>query len=694
YTFTVAWPQNAGGKTSKVMLGFQAETDAARWQSTFLQSVLRLAEVQAVQGQELALPVTPSSDSILSVPKSSYDNICARELPAEIPEQDAVCEEPAVADGGMETATQWKQMQDMRAASSSGCTTSSSDAAPEASNAGNGATVSSGMWSPWKHVNGVPVYREEEDSSDGSGGAFMVSAVIRCPPHVCFKALMETNPQASCVTGLFEMELLEQLDENSETLHAQLEGSGWLNWLLSPRDVVVQRTWRQEEEDGTYVVLLHSVDRHIAVDQRDQMPSLWSWLRAPVRAQVSAAGFTIAPLKDCGQKQSPESLVTMVLKMDFGGSVSQNCILHPIFDLLGIRYAWIESMLMTVVRLRDRVEHARFVTLPFSASGAFPSRDGPRRTAAAMIRDSQAGATEDISASKPREGDANEEEESARVVSSAGTMDPKYWARPGAAGFKLRGANYLRDKKKELADEPVFDLVSVDLVKIVKPTPHIARYLPSIQCSSAAFSYVVQIMIPGPPHLAMVMTWGANSEAFQGLGGNEHDSKGAAEPRDTELETELTPFALSLMRFVTGTDEYRNGVFKLIPKIVKGSWIVRQSVGSTPVLLGRKLKQYYFSGRGVSNRYFEVDIDVGSSYTAASVVGLVSGATKSLVVDLAILSEGKRVDELPEALIGTVRFQNLDLGTAVPLDTSAEYVPPESDQSRTEEQQSKTAKGS
>ena len=38
--------------------------------------------------------------------------------------------------------------------------------------------------------------------------------------------------------------------------------------------------------------------------------------------------------------------------------------------------------------------------------------------------------------------------------------------------------------------------------------------------------------------------------------------------------------------------------------------------------------------------YFEVDIDVGSSKSAASVVGLVQGALKGLVIDMAITMEG------------------------------------------------------
>lgn len=53
--------------------------------------------------------------------------------------------------------------------------------------------------------------------------------------------------------------------------------------------------------------------------------------------------------------------------------------------------------------------------------------------------------------------------------------------------------------------------------------------------------------------------------------------------------------------------------------------------------------------------YMEVDIDVGSSSVAATVVGLVQGATKSLVVDMGIVLEGHTRDELPESLLGTVQ---------------------------------------
>lgn len=118
------------------------------------------------------------------------------------------------------------------------------------------------------------------------------------------------------------------------------------------------------------------------------------------------------------------------------------------------------------------------------------------------------------------------------------------------------------------------------------------------------------------------------------------------------------------LRFLDGSNETRNSLFKLIPSVVEGSWIIRQSVGHTPVIMGRKLRQTYHEGPG----YFEVDIDVSSSRTAAAVVGMVSGATRSLTVDLGILLEGKCDEELPESLLGTVRLDHVDLDAAIPLE--------------------------
>lgn len=52
-------------------------------------------------------------------------------------------------------------------------------------------------------------------------------------------------------------------------------------------------------------------------------------------------------------------------------------------------------------------------------------------------------------------------------------------------------------------------------------------------------------------------------------------------------------------RFLAGSttdleaNKRRDGVVKLIPQISKGPWIVKQAVGTTPCLLGRKLNALY-----------------------------------------------------------------------------------------------------
>ena len=61
-----------------------------------------------------------------------------------------------------------------------------------------------------------------------------------------------------------------------------------------------------------------------------------------------------------------------------------------------------------------------------------------------------------------------------------------------------------------------------------------------------------------------------------------------------------TPFDRCLSRFVAGEEDSevdvkrRHSTFKLIPRIDKGSWMIRNAVGSTPVLLGKKLTTKYF----------------------------------------------------------------------------------------------------
>ena len=54
-----------------------------------------------------------------------------------------------------------------------------------------------------------------------------------------------------------------------------------------------------------------------------------------------------------------------------------------------------------------------------------------------------------------------------------------------------------------------------------------------------------------------------------------------------------------LSRFLAGgcndevANQRRHGTLKLIPRISQGAWFVKQAVGTTPCLLGRKLTTHY-----------------------------------------------------------------------------------------------------
>jgi len=67
------------------------------------------------------------------------------------------------------------------------------------------------------------------------------------------------------------------------------------------------------------------------------------------------------------------------------------------------------------------------------------------------------------------------------------------------------------------------------------------------------------------------------------------------------IEPDLTagPLRAARGRFLAGGDSReatlrRNNAFKLIPRVSEGSWIIKQSVGTTPCLLGNKLTARYF----------------------------------------------------------------------------------------------------
>ena len=245
--------------------------------------------------------------------------------------------------------------------------------------------------------------------------------------------------------------------------------------------MVLLRTWRKDE-DGTHIVLYQSTTHRAARPAEG-----WGWGR-PVRVHVQAAGFTIAPLlpQYTASGPSQESLVTLVMKADLGGFLSDQHaagrLLSPLAGL-GVR-SIMEPVVTSVVALRDRVEQSRFVVRPLSmAAGEEPAAEGAGARAGRMERTStmllyrrQPLALAQQLAAQPRPGaevpvldvaggEAGEAAVAAAAVAAAavavaagetsaaltedeeqdawaipGTCHREFWSSPGNCGFKVRAA--------------------------------------------------------------------------------------------------------------------------------------------------------------------------------------------------------------------------------------------------------------
>jgi Protein ENHANCED DISEASE RESISTANCE 2, C-terminal len=114
---------------------------------------------------------------------------------------------------------------------------------------------------------------------------------------------------------------------------------------------------------------------------------------------------------------------------------------------------------------------------------------------------------------------------------------------------------------------------------------------------------------------------------------------------------------LSQQFFFGDSDEFRDATFKLIPQVVQGNFIVRKAVGSTPAIMGKKLRQLYVR----NERFMEVILDCCSSPVASGVIRLTLGYSKTLVTDMGFVLEGDEPDYLPERIFGCIRSKNVEM---------------------------------
>ncbi|URD98055.1 START domain containing protein [Musa troglodytarum] len=446
--------------------------------------------------------------------------------------------------------------------------------------------------------------------------------------------------------------LVEEVDGHTAVLYQRLQLE-WCSRIVWPRDLCYVRYWRHND-DGSYVVLFQSREHPNCGPQ----PGF-------VRAHMESGGFKISPLKP--RNTRPRTQVQHLMQIDLRGwfvgyfpSFQQHCLLHMLSSVAdeihtAPRIPIMVSMTSDSVSSEKEQKTQEISIQPgVSLDQVFTDNTHP------LILDEDSDEEEDNHILDAEEEGSttttgNNNTQTDMDVETSDSFDTSCfsgnlrrdddensrdcWRLPDGNNFKVRSENFFKDKSKIPAGKYVMEIVAVDWLKNATRMDNVARRsgcAAQVASERGLFSFVINLQIPGSTHYSLVFYY---------------------------VKKQLEPGSL-LQRFVDGDDEFRNSRFKLIPSVTKGSWIVRQSVGSTPCLLGKAVDCTYVRGE----KYLEIDVDIGSSAVANGVLGLVFGVLTSLVVDMAFLIQAVSPDELPERLIGAVRIAHAELSSAVVAD--------------------------
>lgn len=217
------------------------------------------------------------------------------------------------------------------------------------------------------------------------------------------------------------------------------------------------------------------------------------------------------------------------------------------------------------------------------------------------------------------------------------------WASPSGNIFMVRGKNYLRTKAKVPGGDYLLKPLGFDWIKgptkiselLNNPRGRVRRRLED-ECSKGRkpFVWAFNFQLPSKDNCSIVAYF---------------------------VSTETVQQNSMINQFLKGDDEFKNSRLKLIANVAKGPWIVKKAVGEQAIcVVGRALTCHYSMGEN----FIEVDIDVGSSMLATAVTHLALGYITTLTVDLAFLIEGRTETELPERILGAIRFSHIDPAAA------------------------------
>ncbi|XP_057777942.1 protein ENHANCED DISEASE RESISTANCE 2 [Salvia miltiorrhiza] len=228
------------------------------------------------------------------------------------------------------------------------------------------------------------------------------------------------------------------------------------------------------------------------------------------------------------------------------------------------------------------------------------------------------------------------------------------WASPRGDAFMVRGANYPTTKKKVPGGEYLLEPLGFDWIKgpakiaevLYNPKGRVRRALDGERAKGRShFVWAFNFQLPTKDNHSIIAYFVATEPSHQ------------------------DPL---IRRFLNGDDGFRDSRLKLITNVAKGPWVVKKGIGEQAIsIIGRALKCRYSMGE----KLMQVDIDVGSSMAATAIVHLAFGYLTTLTVELAFVIEGRTESELPERILGAVRFSGLDGARALQIESPSQGNP-------------------
>ncbi|VFQ72470.1 unnamed protein product [Cuscuta campestris] len=262
---------------------------------------------------------------------------------------------------------------------------------------------------------------------------------------------------------------------------------------------------------------------------------------------------------------------------------------------------------------------------------------------------------------QPCSCDGDDEPEWIKKVKSEGAvpfLDPENcsngWASPAGDVFMVRGPDYFSNRVKIPGGEYLLKPLGFDWIKgpsklsnlMCNPKHRIRRALLDEFPASGGekpFVWAFNLQVPSKENYSAVAYF---------------------------VDVGPTTEGSLIDQFLRGDIAFKNSRLKLVANISKGPWIVKKAVGEQAIcVIGRVLTCNYCTG----DNFIEVDIDIGSSVVANAIVHLAFNYLTKLTVDIAFLIESQSQPELPERILGAVRFSELDPASA----RTAEVLSPE-----------------